>query len=108
VETQRAVQAKKPTRIALPNIFTPNGDGQNETLQIQWGNTAVEDFSIVVLDAKNNVVFKSDRPDFNWDGTDLGGKNCRVRTTSTLSQPCSMAKNGNNQVAYKSNTKIIV
>ena len=67
-------QAKKPTRIALPNIFTPNGDGQNETLQIDWGSNAIQDFSIVVLDAKNNVVFKSDRPDFNWDGTDLGGE----------------------------------
>jgi len=74
VETQQAVQAKKPTRIALPNIFTPNGDGQNETLQIDWGSNAIQDFSIVVLDAKNNVVFKSDRPDFDWDGTDLRGE----------------------------------
>lgn len=74
IDPIQETQAKKPTRLSLPNIFTPNGDGQNETLQIQWGNTAVEDFSIVVLDAKNNVVFKSDRPDFNWDGTDLGGE----------------------------------
>ena len=74
VDPIQEAQAKKPTRIALPNIFTPNGDGQNETLQIDWGSNAIQDFSIVVLDAKNNVVFKSDRPDFNWDGTDLGGE----------------------------------
>jgi gliding motility-associated-like protein len=68
-------QITKPqVRISLPNIFTPNGDGQNETLQIDWGNAAIQDFSIVVLDANNNVVFKSDRPEFNWDGTDLGGE----------------------------------
>ena len=67
-------QAKKTTPISLPNIFTPNGDGQNEKLQIDWGSDSIEDFSIVVLDAKNNVVFKSDRPDFEWDGTDLGGE----------------------------------
>jgi gliding motility-associated-like protein len=67
-------QAKKTTPISLPNIFTPNGDGQNEKLQIDWGGHSIEDFSIVVLDAKNNVVFKSDRPDFEWDGTDLGGE----------------------------------
>ena len=74
VDPIQEAQAKKPTRIALPNIFTPNGDGQNETLQLNWGSNAIQDFSIVVLDAKNNVVFKSDRPDFNWDGTDLGGE----------------------------------
>jgi gliding motility-associated-like protein len=71
--------AQQPTRsalphISLPNIFTPNNDGQNETLQIDWGTHSVQDFSIVVLDTKNNVVFKSDRPDFDWDGTDLGGE----------------------------------
>ncbi|MDP4596670.1 MAG: gliding motility-associated C-terminal domain-containing protein [Crocinitomicaceae bacterium] len=74
IQPQQETQAKKPTRISLPNIFTPNGDGQNETLQIDWGSNSVQDFSIVVLDTKNNVVFKSDSPDFNWDGSDLGAE----------------------------------
>ena len=74
IQPQQETQAKKPTRISLPNIFTPNGDGQNETLQIDWVTHSVQDFSIVVLDTKNNVVFKSDRPDFDWDSTDLGGE----------------------------------
>ena len=74
IDPIQEAQVKKPTSISLPNIFTPNGDGQNETLQLEWGNNSIEDFSIVVLDAKNNVVFKSDRPDFNWDGSDLGGE----------------------------------
>lgn len=66
-------QAKKTTPISLPNIFTPNGDGQNEKLQIDWGSHTIEDFSIVVLDAKNNVVYRGSDPTLNWDGTDLGG-----------------------------------
>lgn len=65
-------QAKKTTPISLPNIFTPNGDGQNEALQINWGRAEVQDFSIVVLDAQNKVVFKSSDPEFSWNGTDLG------------------------------------
>jgi gliding motility-associated-like protein len=65
-------QAKKTTPISLPNIFTPNGDGQNEALQIEWGSHVIEDFSIVVLDAQNKVVFKSSDPEFSWNGTDLG------------------------------------
>lgn len=74
IDPIQEAQVKMPIRISLPNIFTPNGDGQNETLQIDWGTHSVQDFSIVVLDTKNNVVFKSDRPDFDWDGTDLGGE----------------------------------
>jgi len=65
-------QAKKTTSISLPNIFTPNGDGQNEALQINWDRAEVQDFSIVVLDAQNKVVFKSSDPEFSWNGTDLG------------------------------------
>jgi len=71
-EQAALAHSEKVIQISLPNIFTPNGDGQNETLQIDWGGSTVEDFSIVVLDAKNAVVFKSSNPDFNWNGADLG------------------------------------
>ncbi|MEY3100353.1 MAG: hypothetical protein RIS63_1255 [Bacteroidota bacterium] len=67
-------QTEKPIRIALPNVFTPNGDGKNETLQIDWNEFEVLDFSIVVLDTKNNVVFKNNDPNFQWNGTNLGGE----------------------------------
>lgn len=55
----------------LPNIFTPNGDGNNDYLKIEIEN--VSEFVIVVLDTKSNVVFKSEDPDFKWEGTDLQG-----------------------------------
>ena len=67
-------QTEKPIRIALPNVFTPNGDGKNETLQIDWNEFEVLDFSIVVLDTKNNVVFKNNDPNFQWNGANLGGE----------------------------------
>jgi gliding motility-associated-like protein len=61
-------------RVALPNIFTPNNDGQNETLQIDWNQNTIEDFSIVVLNKENQVVFSSSNPYFDWDGSDLGSE----------------------------------
>jgi gliding motility-associated-like protein len=64
----------KQYSISLPNIFTPNGDGQNETLQIEWKQQHIEDFSIVVLNQTNNVLFRSSNPEFNWDGTDPSGE----------------------------------
>jgi gliding motility-associated-like protein len=64
----------KQYSISLPNIFTPNGDGQNETLQIEWKQQHIEDFSIVVLNQTNNVLFSSGNPTFSWDGTDPSGE----------------------------------
>jgi|688.fasta_scaffold488072_1 gliding motility-associated-like protein len=64
----------KQYRISLPNIFTPNSDGQNETLQIEWKQQQIEDFSIVVLNQTNNVIFSSSNPEFSWDATDPSGE----------------------------------
>jgi gliding motility-associated-like protein len=73
LQQQRTIP-KIQAQIALPNIFTPNGDGQNETLQIEWKQQHIEDFSIVVLNQTNNVLFSSSNPEFNWDGTDPSGE----------------------------------
>lgn len=61
-------------KIKLPNVFTPNNDGQNDWLEIDWKGLAVSDFSLVVLNQNNQVVYRSSEPNFNWNGTDLGGE----------------------------------
>ena len=58
-------------QFTLPNIFTPNGDGNNDYLKLEIEN--VTEFVIVILDAKSNVVFKSEDADFKWDGTNING-----------------------------------
>jgi gliding motility-associated-like protein len=73
LQQQRTIP-KIQAQISLPNIFTPNGDGQNETLQIEWKQQDIEDFSIVVLNQNNNVLFSSSNPTFSWDGTDPSGE----------------------------------
>jgi gliding motility-associated-like protein len=73
LQQQRTIP-KIQVQIALPNIFTPNGDGQNETLQFDWKQNTIEDFSIVVLNKENQVVFSSSNPYFDWDGSDLGSE----------------------------------
>lgn len=49
------------------DVFTPNGDRVNDTFHLETEN--LEDFSITVMNERNQVVFKSDNPDFVWDGT---------------------------------------
>ena len=55
----------------LPNIFTPNGDGANDFLEIK--SSDLMEFSLVVIDAKNKIVFSSQDPSFKWDGTLMNG-----------------------------------
>lgn len=70
VATEKLPEESK-LQFKLPNIFTPNGDGNNDYLKLDIAN--VTEFVIVILDAKSNVVFKSEDADFKWDGTNLQG-----------------------------------
>lgn len=58
--------------ILFGNVFTPNGDGVNDLFFIK--TKGLTDFSIVIMNAKNMVVFKSNDPDFVWDGIGVNGE----------------------------------
>lgn len=53
----------------LPNIFTPNGDGNNDVFMIS--SRGLTDFNITILNAQNKVVYQSNEVDFKWNGLDL-------------------------------------
>jgi gliding motility-associated-like protein len=53
----------------LPNVFTPNNDGENDFFYLNLKNCS--DFSISIIDVNNKVVFTSSDPNFKWDGKDL-------------------------------------
>ena len=57
----------------VPNSFTPNGDGINDSWQ-PWGNVIdLEKFDIKVFDRWGQLMFSSQDPNEPWDGT-LGGQ----------------------------------
>ena len=58
--------------VLLPNIFTPNGDGKNDFLSIKIGE--VTEFSVVILNQANKVIFTSIDPNFSWDGVATNGE----------------------------------
>jgi gliding motility-associated-like protein len=57
----------------LPNVVTPNNDGDNDFYQIE-SEHLTEDFSVVIMNDKGQIVFKSADPAFRWDGTTLQGE----------------------------------
>ena len=58
--------------IYIPNSFTPNGDGMNDTFGA-YGE-AVKDFKMQVFNRWGQVIFESNNFSSRWDGTFDGTK----------------------------------
>ncbi|MBS1644966.1 MAG: gliding motility-associated C-terminal domain-containing protein [Bacteroidetes bacterium] len=60
------------TKFALPNAFTPNGDGRNDYFR-PIASTNLTSFSMTIMDNDGNVVFRTiDRYTQGWDGRNSG------------------------------------
>ncbi len=57
------------TDIFIPNIFTPNGDGDNQTFFIR--NKPDGDVKLIITNRWGKRVFSADNYQNNWDGGDL-------------------------------------
>lgn len=71
VDDMYITENKSSEKLILPNIFTPNNDGKADLFYIE--SNGLTNFSLVVFDSKNNIVFKSEDPAFRWDGVKLNG-----------------------------------
>lgn len=65
-QTSRTVTVTLPLGYSLPNIFTPNGDGQNDLFTMNIENA--QSIEIVILNRWGNVVFESTDANFAWNG----------------------------------------
>jgi gliding motility-associated-like protein len=60
----------------LPNVFTPNGDKYNEKFR-PFPFRSVNSVKMEFWDRWGRMVFKTEDPEINWDGTDITtGKPC--------------------------------
>jgi len=57
----------------LPNTFTPNNDGQNDFFQ-PFPYCFIDRVEFTVFNRWGEVVFTTNDPDLNWDGTNLKGQ----------------------------------
>ena len=57
----------------LPNIFSPNNDGANDfykAIKVRQ----IKEIDLVIFDRWGNLVYKTNDPYFQWDGTSLQSK----------------------------------
>ncbi len=55
----------------LPNAFTPNQDGQNDLYTPILPYKSVVKIDIKIFNRWGDLVFESEDPDINWDGSDM-------------------------------------
>lgn len=63
-----------PTEFSLPNAFTPNGDGYNDTYKINQLSPKYTQNTFYVWDISRRLVFRAENYDNTWSGLDNSGK----------------------------------
>lgn len=58
----------------LPNVFTPNGDGDNDLFTPFLPYRFVDKVDMQIFNRLGGLIFKTENPDILWDGTNLKGK----------------------------------
>lgn len=62
---------KEATVNAIPNVITPNGDGENDIIKISGEN--LEKLEVVVMDKTGKIIYKLDNIEQEWNGKDMNG-----------------------------------
>ena len=61
------------TEDVVPNVFSPNGDGENDLLRFIRVNDT-EEFKITIYNRWGAVIYESTNANVSWDGNSPGGK----------------------------------
>ncbi len=63
-----------PSNIQVPNVFSPNFDGINDTWFAQVEN--IKRFNVIIFNRGGRVIFESSNAEERWDGRDMNGEMC--------------------------------
>jgi gliding motility-associated-like protein len=66
------VEIIPPMSLYIPNTFTPNGDGLNDTFGV--AGEAIKDINIQIYNRWGQMIFESADGNRRWDGTYQGEK----------------------------------
>ncbi|MEI8135725.1 MAG: gliding motility-associated C-terminal domain-containing protein [Bacteroidota bacterium] len=96
----KIIQLDIPSKLDVPNVFTPNGDGSNDVFFLKVAN--LTEIKALIFDRWGNKVFESTSSTGNieWDGKNLSGKELPAGTyfyiiTATGKDATEYEKKGN-------------
>jgi gliding motility-associated-like protein len=71
---QKVIKVELPSKLEVPNVFTPNGDGSNDVFFLKVANVA--EINAIIFDRWGNKVYESNSTTGNieWDGKSSAGK----------------------------------
>ena len=75
VDIKESKIIEEKAEVTIPNVFTPNNDGQNDLYHISYSGE-MNDVSVVIFNSKGEVVYKSIDPNFNWNGRNMMDEPC--------------------------------
>lgn len=70
VSTSNYAEVIPPLSVYIPSAFTPNGDGINDTFGIK--GEGIKNFTLRIYNRWGELVFESNNPKQQWDGTYQG------------------------------------
>ena len=70
------ITAYKKPEVIVPNVISPNGDGRNDALDLEFLSVNVSIENIAIYDGSGSLIFKSSSASQKWDGKDRFGKAC--------------------------------
>jgi gliding motility-associated-like protein len=72
----KIIKVDIPSKLLVPNVFTPNGDGNNDVFFLKAAN--IEDIEVFIIDRWGNKVYETESHtgNFAWDGKNFAGKEC--------------------------------
>ncbi|MBA2614017.1 MAG: gliding motility-associated C-terminal domain-containing protein, partial [Bacteroidetes bacterium] len=77
---QKVIKVELPSKLEVPNVFTPNGDGSNDVFFLKVSN--VSEIHALIFDRWGNKVYESNSNTGNieWDGKNMSGKDLPAGT----------------------------
>lgn len=60
--------------VYLPNVFSPNGDGVNDTILPMLGECDIAGYQFQVFTRWGQLIFESTQPGEGWNGRIKGGE----------------------------------
>lgn len=78
--TFQVITVEIPSKLEIPNVFTPNGDGANDLFFVRMAN--LNEIKASIYDRWGNLVYEetNSKGNIEWDGTNLYGKECSEGT----------------------------